>query len=108
VGSAVRDGPDLLGKNYTEVRYEGLLHRPGVEIGRLLEFLGVDPAEETARRCVEAASFEKLSRGRKRGEEDPSSFFRKGVAGDWKNTFTRRDREIFDVEAGELLTRLGY
>jgi hypothetical protein len=108
VGKTVEDGPDLLGKNYTEVRYEGLLHRPGVEIGRLLEFLGVDPAEETARRCVEAASFEKLSRGRKRGEEDPSSFFRKGVAGDWEHAFTREERETFDREAGELLAGLGY
>ena len=108
VGNAVQDGPDLLGENYTEVRYEDLLHRPEVEIRRLLEFLGGDPAEETVRRCVEAASFEKLSKGRKRGEEDPSSFFRKGIAGDWKNAFTRRDTEIFEVEAGELLDRLGY
>ncbi len=108
VGKTVEDGPELLGKNYAEVRYEDLLHRPEVEVRRLLDFLGVDPGEETARRCLEAASFEKLSRGRKRGEEDPSSFFRKGVAGDWKNTFTRRDREVFDEEAGELLVRLGY
>jgi hypothetical protein len=50
----------------------------------------------------------RLSKGRKRGEEDPSSFFRKGVAGDWKHVFTQREREIFDREAGELLTRLGY
>ena len=108
VGKAVEDGPELLGENYAEVRYEDLLHGPEVEVRRLLEFLGVDPGEETARRSVEAASFEKLSRGRKRGEEDPSSFFRKGVAGDWKNAFTRLDTEIFDEEAGELLIRLGY
>ena len=56
----------------------------------------------------DAASFEKLSKGRKRGEEDPSSFFRKGVAGDWKHVFTQGEREIFDNEAGELLVTLGY
>jgi hypothetical protein len=59
-------------------------------------------------RCIEAASFEKLSKGRKRGEEDPSSFFRKGVAGDWKHVFTQREKEAFDREAGDLLARLGY
>jgi hypothetical protein len=59
-------------------------------------------------RCVDSASFEKLSRGRERGEEDPSSFYRKGVAGDWKKYFTEEDRRVFKEEAGELLIRLGY
>ena len=108
VGRTVEDGPELLGDNYTEVRYEHLLERPEKELRRLTEFLGVDSGEETTRRCVNAASFEKLSRGRKRGEEDPSSFFRKGVAGDWKNVFTRLDVEVFHEAAGDLLVKLGY
>lgn len=108
VGRTVQDGPELLGENYAEVRYEDLLERPATEIRRLLGFLGVGSDEETAGRCVDAASFERLSRGRKPGEEDPSSFFRKGVAGDWKNVFTPRDGETFDEQAGELLIRLGY
>jgi len=57
---------------------------------------------------VGSASFEKLSRGRERGQEDPSSFYRKGVAGDWKNHFSKEDRRVFKEEAGELLIRLGY
>ncbi len=39
---------------------------------------------------------------------DPTSFYRKGVAGDWKNLFDERDKEIYKEEAGELLIRLGY
>jgi Sulfotransferase domain len=58
--------------------------------------------------CVSSASFEKLSRGRERGQEDVTSFYRKGVAGDWKNFFTERDKQIYKEEAGELLIRLGY
>jgi hypothetical protein len=85
-----------------------LLHKPRADVQRLLTFLAVDADEKTTTRCIESASFEKLSRGRKRGEEDPSSFFRKGVAGDWKNVFTERDRKVFSEEAGELLVRLGY
>ncbi len=108
VGKTAKDGPELLGENYTEVRYEDLLHEPGAEIQRLLTFLAVDSTRKTTTRCIEAASFEKLSKGRKRGEEDPSSFFRKGVAGDWKLVFTPREREIFDREAGDILARLGY
>jgi hypothetical protein len=108
VGKTVEDGPELLGKNYTEVRYEDLLHMPVAEVQRLLAFLAVDSDENSVTRCIDAASFEKLSKGRKRGEEDPSSFFRKGVAGDWKHVFTQGEREIFDNEAGELLVTLGY
>ncbi len=108
VGKTVADGPELLGENYTEVRYEDLLQSPEKEVQRLTRFIGVDPGEEAARRCVDAASFERLSKGRQRGEEDQSSFFRKGVAGDWKNVFTQQDSEVFDEEAGELLSRLGY
>ena len=108
VGKTVQDGPELLGENYTEVRYENLLDRPEKEVKRLLAFLGVVADEKSVTRCIDAASFERLSKGRKRGEEDPTSFFRKGVAGDWKHAFTEREREIFDREAGELLAKLGY
>ena len=108
VGKTVEDGPELLGNNYTEVRYEELLQEPAPEVRRLLAFLAVDSDDKTTTRCIQAASFEKLSRGRKRGEEDPSSFFRKGVAGDWRYAFTREETDIFDREAGDLLARLGY
>ena len=108
VGRAVEDGPALLGANYTEVRYEDLLVRPNEEVERLLGFLGVDTDRALVEHCVSQASFSKLSKGRERGNEDPSSFYRKGVAGDWKNYFTEEDRRVFKEEAGELLIRLGY
>jgi hypothetical protein len=108
VGRAVEDGPVLLGENYAEVRYEDLLERPEEEARRLLAFLGADAADDTVKRCVEATSFERLSLGRERGEEDPSSFFRKGVAGDWRETFTEEDRLVFKQAAGDSLIKLGY
>ena len=108
VSKTVEDGPPLLGAGYAEVRYEDLLVRPEEEMRRLLGFLGVKANEEAARRCVSSASFERLSRGRKRGQEDPTSFFRKGVAGDWSSVFTEQDRKVFKQEAGDLLVELGY
>ena len=108
VSKAMKDDRWLLGADYTEVRYEDLQKIPAQEIRRLLEFLGAAGSEETVRQCVRAASFEKLSKGRKRGEEDPSSFFRKGVAGDWRNVFTKEDKQIFKEAAGDLLIELGY
>jgi hypothetical protein len=105
---AVEDGPALLGANYTEVLYEDLLARPVTEVGRLLRFLGADAGEESVERCVERASFESWTKGRKRGEEESTAFLRKGVAGDWRNVFTKQDKEIFKEVAGDLLIRLGY
>ena len=108
VGKAAEYGPALLGDNYAEVRYEDLLERPAGELGRLLGFLGADASEETVRRCIEAGSFEKWSRGRRTGEEESSSFYRKGVAGDWKNVFTEEDKRVFKAAAGDTLIELGY
>jgi Sulfotransferase domain len=108
VGRAIEDGPALFGDRYAEVRYEDLLERPNEEVRRLLGFRGVGTDETLVERCVGSASFEKLSKGRERGQEDPSSFYRKGIAGDWKNHFTEEDRRAFKEEAGELLIRLGY
>jgi hypothetical protein len=107
VGTTVKDGPALLGPRYAEVRYEDLLVQPEREMERLFGFLGADASEGVVRRCVEAASFGRLSQGRKRGEE-AASFFRKGIAGDWKNVFTERDRAVFKEAAGDVLVALGY
>lgn len=110
VASAIEDGPALLGENYTEVRYEHLLERPETEAGRLLGFLAVDTDDATVRRCVEAASFEKRS-GRQRGQENYDlnhGKHRKGIAGDWKNVFTEKDKAIFKEVAGDFLVMLGY
>jgi len=107
VSKTAQDGPALLGANYTEVKYEDLLENPEEELKRLLQFLGADASEQTVRQCVSAASFENLSGGRERGQE-AASFFRKGIAGDWKNVFTEQDKRDFKAVAGELLIELGY
>jgi hypothetical protein len=108
VSSTVEDGPTLPGNGYVEVRYEDLLERPEDEVRRLLEFLRAEASEKTVKMCVNAASFKRLSKGRTRGQEDPTSFFRKGIAGDWRNVFTEQDKILFKKEAGDLLIRLGY
>ena len=108
VGGAVEAGPRLLGDNYAEVRYESLLEDAPAELRRLLELLGASTNEDIVQRCVQTTTFEILSGGRRSGEEDPASFLRKGVAGDWKRAFTRKDRQAYEEEAGDLLAELGY
>jgi hypothetical protein len=108
VGCAIRHGPELFEENYAEVRYEDLLERPEEEIGRLFEFLGAHASEEVVRRCVDAASFERWSKGRAQGEEDSTALLRKGVAGGWGEIFTDRDRRVYKEVAGQMLIKLGY
>jgi hypothetical protein len=110
VGRAAKVGPALFGSNYVEVRYEDLLERPVEEAERLFRFLGADASAEVVEGCVEEASFEKGS-GRQRGQDDyplRHGKYRKGIAGDWKNAFSERDREIFKEVAGQLLIELSY
>ncbi len=90
-----------------EVRYERLLEDSAGELTRIADHLALDiePAEvvEVARRY----QFNTMT-GRRPGQEDRSSFLRKGIAGDWKNHFTRRAGEAFLDFAGQSLIELGY
>ncbi len=88
------------------IRYEDMLTAPHHSLERVLAFIGADPAH--AGPCLEAASFEKMSGGRRAGQEDRSNFFRRGVAGDWRTWLTDAQIESFDARAGSLLGALGY
>jgi hypothetical protein len=46
--------------------------------------------------------------GRKPGEEDVQSHYRKGVPGDWRNHFTDRHTEYVKKHLNGLLVKLGY
>lgn len=103
-----REGAKLLGGRCFELRYEDLVAEPEAWLGRVLGFLGADAPEATVRACVEAASFEKLTQGRKAGEEDKASFFRKGDPDDWRSQLNEAQMKRFDALSGGLLKELGY
>lgn len=107
VGKAHRDGTTLYGEKYLEIRYEDLLRNTPDALRRILGLLGGRTEDKMIERCIRASSFERAS-NRQQGEEDPSSFFRKGVAGDWRDVFTERDRKIYEEMAGNQLARTGY
>lgn len=58
--------------------------------------------------ALDRFSFERLAGGRKRGEEDQGSHYRRGVAGDWRNHLTPRHLAAFRERFGDLTERLGY
>lgn len=57
---------------------------------------------------LEKKSFENLSNGREKGEEDPEHHFRKGVPGDWVNHFTPEHKRVFKERFNDVLVKLGY
>ena len=57
---------------------------------------------------VHAHDFKRLSDGRRQGEEDVTSHYRKGIAGDWQRAFTPPVKERFKELYGPLLDQLGY
>jgi hypothetical protein len=53
-------------------------------------------------------SFQRKSGGRKQGEENRASHYRKGESGDWKNHFTAEHIDLFKSKYNDLLIQLGY
>lgn len=104
----VRDWAGAERENVSVVRYEDLLaDTPEVLADLMSRVTDEPPNHDRAQLAADRYSFRQTT-GRSVGHEDRSSFHRKGVAGDWRNHFTREASEIFDSYAGEMLIRLGY
>lgn len=95
-------------ENSLIVRYEDLLSDTETIFSDVARLYGLDDSKETIQDIVEAHSFENVSGGRERGQQSESSFFRKGVSGDWKNHFTDQVREVFKENAGGFWVDHGY
>lgn len=92
--------------NRLNARGRGLppLHLPLFPFQHRLEGLPGDQLPT----ILERRRFEKMSGGRRRGDESVRSHYRRGVAGDWRNHFEPVHVERFKREYGDLLIRLGY
>lgn len=89
------------------VRYEDLLADPGSILAGVLASHGHEPDPWRIGWAVEGNSMRRAT-GREPGQEDPGSFVRKGVAGDWKKHFSDESRDVFAARAGAALVELGY
>jgi glycosyltransferase involved in cell wall biosynthesis len=104
---ASHEGAELFGENFLQLRYEDLLLRPEQSMQPVFELLGAQADENVVSRCVQKNSFATAA-GRPRGAEESESFFRKGVAGDWRALFTKSDRDLYEQIAGQTLLEMGY
>lgn len=63
---------------------------------------------EVLRKVLDTYSFQRISGGRKPGQEDRHHKYRKGVPGDWQNHFDGEIARRFHDRHGDLAQELGY
>lgn len=98
------------------VKYEELLADSVGYFSQALRYIGVTKNVNALSEVIVARNrFERLSmgrriwqNGRKPGEENAQSHFRKGITGDWKNYMKPAHIEKFKEVAGQQLIELGY
>jgi hypothetical protein len=109
--------------NVLELRMEDVVREPREWFGRIFDFLGIVDGHVASgkggagRPCltldmvaeiVARNDFTNKTGGRRPGEEDIHSHYRKGVPGDWKNHFTERHKDYVKKNLNTLLVKLGY
>lgn len=95
-------------KNVKIVKYEKLLLDPIKELKETIAFLEKEiPSETVLSNIIDKYSFKRMTK-REPGEEDRTSFLRKGIAGDWRNYFSKEACITFADYAGEALIKAGY
>jgi len=87
--------------------YEKLLADGPAVARELFQFLDLPHDDRLIQDILERSSF-RFYAGRERGQEDRKRFYRKGIAGDWKNHFDDGEKRIFKDVAGDMLIQLGY
>lgn len=96
------------GKPYLEIRYEDLHADTENRAAELFRFLGASCDAALIKGAIENASFERLSGGRKPGEEDTSSHYRQGLVGGWRDVLSDAEVQIATRNAGPLMAEFGY
>lgn len=88
-------------------RYEDMIADEWGEFTKLAVYCEIDVPAKKLARIIDSNSFVRRS-GRKPGQEDVSSHYRKGISGDWKNVFTDRLKAEFKQRYGRVLIATGY
>jgi hypothetical protein len=108
VSSIRENGGKYFQANYVEIKYENLHATPVSIIRALFQLLNVDSDDDIIEKCLKQSEFKIMSGGRKKGQLNNKSFFRKGIVGDWVNVFDDENLLNFNRMAGLLLSKLKY
>ncbi len=92
----------------TYYRLEEILTDPARQVGAIFQSICDNASDGDVKRLLGQHSFLTLSGGRKPGQEDPNSHYRKGVPGDWREHFSPKVKSRFKESFGELPRLAGY
>lgn len=95
------------------IRYEDMHAAPLATFKKALNFLNLDMTDDAILTAIHHARFEQLQRQEaEQGFREQSSFqkkfFRKGIAGDWKNTLTSGQIKKIIKHHNEVMFNYGY
>lgn len=97
---------------FYELTYEDLYADPEAELGRLLEWTGLEASRETLRSAVEETRLSRMREGETEApwelEEEPDGFVRKGGSGNWRVDLTGREARVVEQVNRDLMHELGY
>jgi len=95
------------------IRYEDMIGNTKETFSKAVSFIGLNSGSAEIDKALEYCSFSQL----KKQEEEKGfleksaradSFFRKGIAGDWKNVLTPDQVRRLTLGHGEVMERFGY
>lgn len=89
------------------LRYEQLIEDQYSVFRKILDWLGWNVDRKTLESVVNSMSFEVRS-GRSKGDTDVASHYRRAVAGDWRNHFSREVGKQWEQVMPGVLTKSGY
>lgn len=90
------------------IRYEEMVRDPVKTLTNVAYHLHLDRSADMIQTIVREHDFLRLSNGRRPGEQQTESFFRKGVVGDWKTYFTPVVTDLYKQKIGSFLIDYGY
>jgi hypothetical protein len=91
-----------------DIHYENLIDDFPAAVAGMLDFFGLDSTANTIEALRLETDFTRLSGGRSPGDEDGSSYFRKGQARDWRGMLSSAQITLVNDICGAELIAHGY
>ena len=109
----VQSWVDESGLPLVVIRYEDMKAEPMLTFTRATSFIGLKNNKDKIDAALNMSSFDRLKKQEEeKGFSEKSassvSFFRKGLAGEWKNVLTHEQVKKIVAEHGEMMKRFGY
>jgi len=109
-----KQGKTLPSGQYMEIHYEDLKKNAASELGRVLDFIGVDYSNDLLQKIVDEQSFDKQKAiGGTRfsvdtAKSEPVGFFNKGQVDSWREDLSLYEKAIVWRYTRKLMAECGY